>query len=399
MDQLSGDKISRRASELGQWIVERRRELHQCPELGYHEKETAGYVAGQLRELGVEVTEGIAGTGVVGLLRGREPGPTVALRADMDALPVDEANDTPYRSRHEGRMHACGHDGHMATVLGAARLLTERQDSLPGNVRFLFQPAEECPPQGGAKDMIAEGVLRDPPVAAVFGLHIWPDLPVGKVGLTKGPIMAAADSFELRIRGEGGHGAAPHQAIDALVVTAHAVLALQSVVSRKIDPLEPAVVSVGTCHGGTAFNIIADEMVLEGTTRYLNPAVGRLLEEEMRRIVKNVGEAHAADCDLSYQFGFPPTINDPKMTELVAEAAAAVLGDDGVSWISAPSMTGEDFSYFLQEVPGCYFWLGTRNPGKGIVHPLHSSRFQIDEDVLSLGAAVLANTALTVLKT
>jgi amidohydrolase len=283
----------------------------------------------------------------------------------------------------------------MAIVLGAARLLVEARDSLPGSVKFIFQPAEECPPKGGAKGMINDGVLEHPRVAAAFGLHIWPDLPAGMVGLKYGPIMAAADSFELSIRGKGGHGASPHQTTDALLVTAHAVLALQSIVSRKIDPLESAVLSIGTCRGGTAFNIIAEQMVLEGTTRYLDPALGDSIREEMKRIVENVGRAHGASCHLNYQFGFPPTINDPEMTQLVAQAAGEVLGEERVHWIAAPSMTGEDFAYYLQEVPGCYFWLGTRNPGKGIVHPLHSPKFEIDEEVLWCGTAVLAKVVLS----
>lgn len=394
MNGLKGEEILGRAAKLRESIIRARRELHGRPELCHQEDHTAAFVADYLSDLGLEVTEGVAGTGVLGLLRGKGQGRTVALRADMDALPIDEANDVPYKSRHEGRMHACGHDGHMAMVLGAAALLAELESSLRGNVKFLFQPAEECPPEGGAKGMIADGALEDPPVAAVFGLHIWPDLPAGKVGLKSGPIMAAADSFEISVRGEGGHGAAPHQATDALVVAAHAVLALQTVVSRNVDPLESTVLSIGTCHGGKAFNVIAEQVMLEGTVRYLNPRLGGAVREDMKRIVENVGRAHGASCELDYQFGFPPTINDLEKTQLVAQAAGEVLGEEQVDWIQAPSMTGEDFAYYLQQVPGCYFWLGTKNPSKGIVHPLHSPRFRIDEDVLNLGTAVLAKAAL-----
>ncbi|MCJ7624842.1 MAG: amidohydrolase [Anaerolineaceae bacterium] len=394
MKSINGTDILGIARELSPWIVEKRRTIHSRPELSYHEHETAAFVATNLRECGFEVSEGIGGTGVVGILEGERKGRTVALRADIDALPIDEANEIEYRSVNESCMHACGHDGHTAIVLGAAKLLASKRDSLIGNIKFIFQPAEEVPPEGGAKGMIADGVLQNPTVDAIFGLHIWPDLPAGEIGLKSGPIMAAADKMILFIRGKGGHGATPHHTVDTLVLTAQIILALHTLVSRKIDPLKSAVLSICRCNAGTAYNILPEEVRIEGTTRYFDKELGNFLEAQIHQVVKGRCEGHGGSYELDYQYGFPPTINDPGMTAGVARAATEILGKNKVHWIEEPSMTGEDFSYFLQEVPGCYFWLGTGNPDKGIIHPLHSSRFQIDEEILPLGVATLVQTVL-----
>lgn len=394
---MKGNDIARSAQELSTKIIDIRRTLHRNPELSYQEHETAAFIAAHLRDIGVEVSEGVGGTGVVGLLCGNRKGRTIAVRADMDALPVNEVNDLSYKSIYEQRMHACGHDGHMAIVLGVANLLAPMRNSLMGNVKFIFQPAEEVPPEGGAKRMIAEGVLEDPPVDAVLGIHIWPDVLAGEVALKAGPIMAQADKFELYIRGKGGHGASPQHAVDTFVITAQVILALQTLVSRKVDPLKPVVISIGKCNGGTAYNILPDEVRLEGTTRYFEAALGSFLEEQIEQIVQGICQAYGGFHELRYQYGFPPTVNDSHITSLVAQAAGEILGKEKVHWIEAPSMTGEDFSFYLQQVPGCYFWLGTKNPDKGIVNPLHSSSFQLDEEVLSLGTAILAQTILNFL--
>jgi len=383
-----------KALETADWIVDLRRTIHSRPELSYHENETAALVAAQLKELGLEVTEGVGGNGVVGLLKGASAGKTVALRADIDALPINELNEIPYKSVFPNSMHACGHDGHAAIVLGVARLLTEMCNSIKGNVKFVFQPAEEVPPEGGAKGMIAARVLENPKVDAVFGLHIWPDLPAGQIGLKPGPIMAASDRVSIIIRGKGGHAAAPHQAFDTVVTAAQVILGLQTLASRKLDPLKPAVLSICRINAGTAYNILPDEVHLEGTTRYFDKEMGAFIEEQIRQIIEGICASSGCSYEIDYQYGFPPTVNDREMTTLVERAAAHVLGEDKVIRVEEPSMTGEDFSYFLQEVPGCFFWLGTRNPEKGIVYPLHNARFQIDEEILPLGAAVLSRIVL-----
>ena len=392
------EKLLENAQDIRAWIIDLRREIHRRPELSYHENETASFIATHLAELGLEVTEGVGGNGVIGLLRGSSPGKTVALRADIDALPINERNDIPYKSIFNGRMHACGHDGHTAILLGAAKLLTSLKGNLHGNVKFFFQPAEESPPEGGAKGMIADKALENPDVDAVFGLHIWPDLPSGYVGLMAGPIMAAPDRMSIAIKGEGGHGAAPHQSHDTIVTSARVILALQTLVSRKINPLKPAVLSICKMNAGSAYNILPDVVRLEGTTRYFDNDTGAFIEDQIQHIIETICASSGCSYELNYQYGYPPTVNNPEMTALVEQAAGQVLGEQQVIRLEEPSMTGEDFSYFLQEKPGCFFWLGTRNTEKDIVHPLHSARFQIDEDILPLGTSVMTNIVLKFLR-
>lgn len=330
MTRINRNDILEKAQYLRSWVVEVRRTIHKQPELSYHEHKTGAFIAEKLREMGLDVAEGIGGTGVVGLLKSKNGGRTVALRSDIDALPVNEANEIDYRSVHENRMHACGHDGHTAIVLGAAKLLASIHDSIVGNIKFIFQPAEEVPPEGGAKCMIADGVLQNPTVDAIFGLHIWPDLPAGEIGLKSGPIMAAADTIKLAIQGTGGHGAAPHKAVDAMVLTAHVILTLQTLVSRKIDPLKPVVLSICKCDGGTAYNILPDEIRLEGTTRYFDKDLGNFLEDQINQVVNGICVGHGSSYELGYQYGFPPTINEPDMTAVVARAATEILGENKV---------------------------------------------------------------------
>lgn len=376
-------------------VVADRRDFHEHPELGFEEVRTAGIVAERLRALGVEdVRTGIAGTGVTGLIRGTKNGPTrtVLLRADMDALPILEENQVEYVSQNPGVMHACGHDAHTAMLLGSARLLSERRDQFPGTVKLLFQPAEELPP-GGAKPMIDAGVLEDPKVDAAFGLHIDQDNPVGLVGMRSGPAMAAADRFEMVIHGKGGHGAKPNDTIDPIVIGAQIVNALQTLVSRTIDPTQEAVVTVGYFHGGKAFNVIPDTAELGGTVRTFNPENRDLLERRIGEIASGIATALGATLDYSYARGYPATVNHPEMSELVRQEAARVVGEDGVH-NPALKMGAEDFSYFLEEVPGAYWFVGSQNPERGLVWGHHHPRFDLDEAAMAIGMESMVNVAL-----
>jgi amidohydrolase len=367
-----------------------RRDVHQYPEMGFAETRTAGLIADRLRALGLEVRVEVAQTGVVGLLQGARSGRTLLLRADMDCLPVAEATGAPYASRHAGFMHACGHDGHVAMLLGAAEALAARRERLAGAVKFVFQPAEEGP--GGAEPMIRAGVLDNPRVDAAVGLHLLNDLPVGTVGLRPGPIMAATDRIALVVRGRGGHGAAPHQTIDAIVVAAHLVTALQTIAAREVSPVVPVVVTIGTIHGGFRANVIAPTVELTGTVRSFDAELRRTLPERIERIARGVTSALGADVDVSYEFGYPATVNDAGLTDLVRGAAATVVGEAGIV-VPDRLMGGEDMAYFLEAVPGCFAFIGSANAGRGLDHPHHSPRFDFDEAALPIGVQVLVRTA------
>jgi amidohydrolase len=372
--------------------VRLRRELHMQPELGFQEFNTSRVVAERLQALGIEVETGVAGTGVVGLLRGARPGRTVMLRADMDALPIEEENDVPYRSRVAGAMHACGHDGHTAGLLAVARLLGERRDEIAGTVKFCFQPCEESPP-GGARPMIEAGVLDAPPVDAVFGLHLWQYLPVGMIGVAAGPVTANSDRFMITVQGRGGHAAMPHLAVDAVVVASQIVAAIQTVVARNVAPLQAAVVTIGQIAGGTAFNVIADSAVLKGTIRTFDPALRELVPARVEAIARGVAEALGATIAWEYLQGYPATVNDPAMTALVREAAGEIVGPDAIVALD-PSLVGEDFAYYLRERPGCFWFVGTRNDERGLVYGHHHPRFDIDEAALPVAIESLAAVAL-----
>lgn len=383
------EEARRVQSRLVQW----RRHLHQNPEIGTEVPQTAAFVAGRLREMGLAVRDGVGGLGVVGLLEGGHPGPTLAIRADMDALKVTEETGLPFASKHPGRMHACGHDGHTAIALGTAEILASHREQLQGNVKFIFQPAEEGP--GGAKPMIQDGALLNPKVDAVIGLHlgvIW-DLPPGTVGVRSGPMMASTDRVEITIKGKGGHGAMPHQTVDAVAIGAQVVTALQTIVSRRVDPLEPAVVTIGSFHAGTTFNVIADTAVMQGTVRCLRESLRQRMPEHIERMVQGVATGMGAEASLNYLPGHPVLENDPEFTAFFAGVAKEVLGEGKVVTLSQPTMGGEDMSYFLNEVPGTYFFLASGNPAKGIVYPHHHPRFDIDEDVLWMGVALFAEAA------
>ncbi|MBI5366648.1 MAG: amidohydrolase [Planctomycetes bacterium] len=370
-------------------LVALRRDLHAHPELGFREERTAAEVARRLRALGLEVKTGVAQTGVVALLHGAHPGPTVLLRADMDALPLTEENAVPYASTVPGVMHACGHDAHTAILATAAKALLARRERLHGAVKLVFQPAEESP--GGALPRIQAGVLDHPPVAAAFGLHMWNDFPLGRVAVRSGPLLASTDKFEIVVHGKGGHGAAPHQAVDPVVAAAHVVLALQTLSSRLVDPLTPVVLSICSVHGGSAFNIIPDTVSLLGTIRTFDRDLARRFPEMIDRIAAGACAALGARHELNYTAFYPPTINDREMAAVVRRAAEAVVGPAGIA-DDLQTLGGEDMSFFLERVPGCYFFVGSANPDKGFRHPHHSSRFDIDEDALPIGLAILVGT-------
>jgi len=372
-------------------VIAARRDLHRIPETGFNEVKTSAYVAEKLKALGLEVQTGIATHGVVGLLSTGKPGPTLMIRADMDALPITEQTGLAFASTHPGCMHACGHDSHMAMALGAATVLNRVQDRIKGNVKFVFQPAEEGP--GGAQPMIAAGVMENPKVDYAVGCHLWTERPEGYIGIRPGPFMAAMDRFDLKITGKGGHGAQPHLCVDALEIGTQVVAALQRMVSRHMNPIEPAVVTVGTFHAGTAFNITPSEAVMSGTTRTFNEEIWNSWERRMERVVKGVCESMGAGYELTYTRGYPPTINDAKMAEVVRRCAIQVVGDERVVEPDL-SMGGEDMAFFLKLAPGCYYCIGVGREGAA---PLHNSKFDFNEDLMQLGVETHCRIALDLL--
>ena len=372
-------------------LVANRRTIHAHPELAYEEHRTAALVADQLRSLGLEVQTGIGGTGVVGLLRGSLPGRTVLLRADMDALPILETGERPYLSENAGVMHACGHDGHTAILLGAARLLTERRNEIEGAVKFMFQPAEEG--GAGALRMIEQGLLEGPKVDAAFALHVDPLHYAGEIGTRTGPTMAAADRFTIEVRGAGGHAARPHLAVDPVVVASQIVNALQTLVSREVDPVHPAVLTIGSFVAGTTFNVIPDTATLKGTVRAYAPEVRELLERRLGEVTAGVAAALRAEVHVDYERLYPPLVNHDSGVALVERVVTEVLGPEAL--VRRDLMMGaEDFSFLLQRVPGAMFYLGVRGRDWAEARPIHSALFDLDERALPVGAAVMAGTAL-----
>jgi len=373
-------------------IIKTRRALHRHPELAYHEVETSKLVGDRLESLGIEVRPGVGGTGVLGVLKGTRLGHVVALRADMDGLPVQETSDVEFRSEVEGVMHACGHDTHTAMLLGAARILSDHRSELCGTVKFLFQPAEEHGGRGGAMPMIEDGVMEDPKVDYVFGLHIEATRRSGVFGVREGAIAAAPDTFRVKIVGKGGHGSAPHETVDPIYVAAHVILALQGISSRMIDPVRPFVITVGAVHSGTKENIIPDVATLDGTIRTLDEATRKVAKKKVDDVVKGVCRGFGATAEVEFEKdAYPVTINDPKTTEEAIKLLRRMPGTR-VKRVEA-MLGGEDFSRFLQKAPGTFYFLGSRNPEKGCVYPNHSSKFKVDEDVLKFGTASLAMLA------
>lgn len=394
-DDLKVAIASRRAA-----LVELRRHFHQHPELSFEEHETAAAIASHLRAAGLEVREGVGSTGVVGLLHGAaggdsdagSSGRTLMIRADIDALPVDEANEVDYRSQTPGKMHACGHDGHIAIALIVAEVLAERRDQLRGTVKFVFQPAEER--IGGADRMIEDGVMRDPAVDAVIGLHLWSSAPAGEVAVQAGPFFASADEIYLRVRGRGGHGAMPHLNVDPIVAAAQVVLAVQTLISRETSPFHPAVITFGSIHGGTAFNIVADEVELHGTVRTYDAADRERLLRRIGEVARGVASGLRAEADFEVRHGCPACVNDPEITELVRRAAEAAVGAEHIPSGDQRQSVSDDMALFLAAAPGCYFLVGAGNETRGITAPHHSNRFDIDEDALLVGVETLTRAAL-----
>jgi amidohydrolase len=360
-------------------LVALRRVIHQNPEQGFKEFKTAALVRSRLKSWGVD-HKAMCGTGTVALIKGSRPGPTMLIRADMDALPLLEENKVAYCSRTKGVMHACGHDGHTAMAMMAAKLLQKRRAEFRGNVKIMFQPAEEGP--GGAGPMISEGLLKG--VEAAFAIHMWNDLPTGKVGVRSGPVFASADQFLIRVIGRGGHGAAPHQTVDPVTAAAQVITACQNIVSRKVDPTKSAVVTFGQIHGGTRHNIIPDAVEMTGTVRAFEEPVRKLLQREIPKIAGGVASALGARFEFEYHRGYPPTVNEESMTDLVRDTVREAAGT-AAAVEQDVSMGAEDMSLVLQEVPGCYFFLGSMNQRKGLIHPHHSSHFNFDEEAMPLG--------------
>ena len=375
--------IRSEVKDIAEEIISIRRDIHKHPELGFEVHRTAELVSKHLNNLGFEVSTGIGKTGVVGDLIGKNDGPTIGLRADMDALPIQETSDLPYSSVNEGVMHACGHDGHTAMLLGAATIIKQLQNKLNGNVRFIFQPAEEG--GGGARYMIEDGCLDS--VNEIYGIHLWNYQQYGEVGVKEGPILAAADVFSITIKGVGGHGAAPQGTVDAILVSAHLITALQSIVSRNTNPLESTVITIGQINGGHNFNVIADEIVLKGTARSYTEENRQLIKNRMKEIISGVEKTFSAEIDFTYYEGYPPTVNDKNTYDKLMKSAQKIVGDKcGFPYLS---MGGEDFSYYAERIPGCFFFVGSSPSNKKLRSvPHHCSHFDIDENALLIGSSI-----------
>ena len=366
-------------------IIHWRRDFHQYPELAFNEYRTGDVIAKELRSMGLEPKEKVGKTGVTADLKCGD-GPVIAIRADMDALPIEETSGLDFSSKNKGVMHACGHDGHMAMLLGAAKILSENRNKYNGTVRFIFQPAEEG--EGGARYMIDDGCLNG--VDEIYGIHVWNYQPVGEVGIKDGPVLAAADMFDIKVRGIGGHGAAPQGTVDTIVVSSHLVQALQTIVSRNTNPLESTVITVGKINGGHNFNVISEEVSMSGTARAYTEKNQKLIKQRMEEVIDGIAKTYNAEIILDYKDGYPPTINHSEPTKKVLEAANQIVGEKaGMPYLS---MGGEDFAYYLQKVPGCFFFVGSAPNEKELFEtPHHCSHFNMDEKALLIGSSVYLN--------
>jgi amidohydrolase len=389
------DKLRELVQQNSERVLQLRRQIHANPELSYEEEQTAALVAKELKSIGLEVVEHIAGrNGVVAIIHGRGPGKNVALRADMDALSAQENTGLPFASTCDGKMHACGHDAHTAMLLGAAHVLADLKDSFDGDIRLVFQPGEEKTPDGGAKAIVASGVLGK--VDAIYGLHVWPQLPTGTVGVKAGPLMAASDNIIIKISGKSSHGAMPHKGIDAIAAVGQFITAVQNTISRQINPLHPAVLTFGKIYGGSRYNIIAEEVTIEGTCRTYHKETQDYIENQLSRLLQGIDTIFGTNSTLQYNRGYSSLINDAAQTELAAAVIKERFGNDGLEIIEEPAMTAEDFSGYLDTYKGAFLWLGTGKPGTE-TYPLHNSQFTIDEDCLPVGVELLSALALSAL--
>jgi len=392
------DQLKFAIDELVPDLIATRRDLHQHPELAFEEVRTSGIVAQRLQRLGLDVQTGIAKTGVVALLRGgasKAGAKTIAIRADMDALPIHEMNDIDYRSTVDGKMHACGHDGHTAMLLAVADILSKRRDALSGNIKFIFQPAEEA--VGGALPMVQEGAMDG--VNAVIGLHLISEYPLGRVGARSGAVYASADKLLLTVTGKGGHAAWPHLAVDPIVVSAHIITALQTLISRETSPFDPSVITIGMIQAGSAFNIIPQTAEMYGTMRTFSAAHREKLLRRVSELASGIAGAMGATCEAQLITGCPPCVNDAAVTAVVQQAAIETVGADKVdSGVEVMTTASDDMACFLDAVPGCYFLVGAKNAEKGASYPHHHPRFNVDEDALPIGVEVLARAALELLE-
>ena len=383
------EKIKSLSQSHSQEVIELRRHLHANPELSYQEYNTVKFVAQTLRSFGIEPTEGIATTGLIAEIKGKNPDKkTIALRADMDALPITETNNVPYKSKNNGVMHACGHDVHTSSLLGTAKILNEVKDQFEGTVRFLFQPGEEKNP-GGASYMIRDGALKNPTPASILGQHVFPLLPTGKIGFREGMYMASCDEIYLKVIGKGGHGAAPELAIDPVVIASHIIIALQQVISRNASPKQPTVLTFGKIVGGTATNIIPEEINIDGTFRAMSEVWRAEGLKKIKKMAESIAEGMGGKCEVNISPGYPYLENNPEVTRRIKKAAEEYVGKENVVDLDI-TLGAEDFAYYSQIVPASFYRLGTRNDAKGITSYVHTPTFDIDEDALKIGPGLMA---------
>lgn len=393
---ILNQSIFEEAKKMKDWLIQIRRDFHQHPELSTEEERTREKIITYLKEIDIPFNTFGSHHGVIGLIKGTKPGKTVALRADMDALPMEDLKDTSYRSVNRGIAHACGHDAHMAILLGAARLLKEYSRYLTGSVKLIFQPAEET--IGGAKPMIEEGVLENPKVDAIFGLHVTPEIPVGKIGIKYDQMNGSSDALEVILKGKSSHGAYPQDGVDTILIAAQTINLIQSIVSRNTDPREAAVITIGTIEGGTQANILAKEVRLQGTLRTVLPQVRKRTIERLKETVEGTAKALGGEGILTIEPGYPTLTNHQEIVDLVRSNTEALLGKEQLQVLKNVSLGVEDFAFFLEVVPGAFYRLGSGNSRKGIIHPGHSNLFDIDEECLTIGSALQAINAITFLE-
>ncbi|MBF8983880.1 amidohydrolase [Lutibacter sp. B2] len=393
-------KIKELAIKYNDLVIDYRRDIHKYPELGHKEIRTAKKVAEILKQLGIEVMTEVGKTGVVGIIRGKKEGNVIALRADMDALPIKEQTDLPFSSRNDGVMHACGHDMHTAILLGTAHILNEIKHEFDGTIKLIFQPAEENSPNGGAKYMIEDGVLDHPKVDCMLGLHVWTEIETGKIGCKPGSIMSASDRIFIKVKGNSAHGSMPHEGVDAGVIAAQVITALQTIVSRNIDSLDSCVISIGKINGGYRYNVVPDEMILEGTVRNLNPEVRKKIPERMGNLIKGIVEGMGGKFEFEYVPGYPPLVNDINLEQKIRKNIQNIMGIENFIQIEKPSLGGEDFAFFAKKVPAVYMFLGCRPKGIPIndFPTIHNPQFNPDEGALKIGIESLSNMVYDLLR-